>query len=128
MTVVSVTSDKKYAKLYEDIVFTITYDTELTAREKEAEWSVYYTPDIIFRENRRKCNVVRKCESNRVILEVIGFKETLNGLTTIELRNVGCFTLSSVLDGVTDDIILVVQTYSEDEINVVLERAVEQVM
>lgn len=41
MTVVSVTSDKKYAKLYEDIVFTITYDTELTAREKEAEWSVY---------------------------------------------------------------------------------------
>ena len=34
MTVVSVTSDKKYAKLYEDIVFTITYDTELTAREK----------------------------------------------------------------------------------------------
>ena len=59
---------------------------------------------------------------------MIGFKETLNGLTTIELRNVGCFTLSSVLVGVTDDIILVVQTYSEDEINVVLERAVEQVM
>lgn len=59
---------------------------------------------------------------------MIGFKETLNGLTTIELRNVGCFTLSSVFDGVTDDIILVVQTYSEDEINVVLERAVEQVM
>ena len=59
---------------------------------------------------------------------MIGFKETLNGLTTIELRNVGCFTLSSVLDGVTDDISLVVQTYSEDEINVVLERAVEQVM
>ena len=59
---------------------------------------------------------------------MIEFKETLNGLTTIELRNVGCFTLSSVFDGVTDDIILVVQTYSEDEINVVLERAVEQVM
>lgn len=57
-----------------------------------------------------------------------GFKETLHGLTTIELRNVGCFTLSSVYDGVTNDIILVVQTYSEDEINVVLERAVEQVL
>lgn len=41
MTVVSVTSDKKYAKLDEDIVFTITYDSELTTREKEAEWSVY---------------------------------------------------------------------------------------
>lgn len=41
MTVVSVTSDKKYAKLDEDIVFTITYDTELAARKREAEWSVY---------------------------------------------------------------------------------------
>ena len=60
--------------------------------------------------------------------QVTGFKETLNGLTTIELRNVGCFTLSSVFEGMTNDIILVVQTYSEDEINVVLERAVEQVM
>lgn len=41
MSVVSVTSDKKYAKLDEDIVFTITYDSELTAQEREAEWSVY---------------------------------------------------------------------------------------
>ena len=41
MTIVSVTSDKKYAKLDEDIVFTITYDSELSSREQEAEWSVY---------------------------------------------------------------------------------------
>jgi hypothetical protein len=60
--------------------------------------------------------------------KVQDFKNTLIGLTTIELRNVGCFTLSHTFNGKTEDIILVVQTYTEDEVNVVLERAVEQVL
>ena len=58
--------------------------------------------------------------------KVQDFKNTLIGLTTLELRNVGCFTLSHTFNGKTEDIILVVQTYTEDEVNVVLERAVEQ--
>lgn len=61
-------------------------------------------------------------------MKVKDFKTTIQGLTTIELRNVGCFTLSHTFNGKTEDIILVVQTYTENDVNVVLERAVEQVL
>lgn len=40
----------------------------------------------------------------------------------------GLFYPFSHIQWKTEDIILVVQTYTEDEVNVVLERAVEQVL
>ena len=38
----------------------------------------------------------------------------------------GCFVLNHEVNGNIQEIVLIVQTYSEDEVHVVLERAVEQ--
>lgn len=40
----------------------------------------------------------------------------------------GCFTLRHTYMGKSEDIYMVVQTYTEDEVKVVLERAIEQIV
>lgn len=40
----------------------------------------------------------------------------------------GCFTLRYTYMGQSEDIYMVVQTYTEDEVKVVLERAIEQIV
>ena len=41
MRITKITSDKKYAKLDEDISFTIEYESPLTEEEIQTEWEVY---------------------------------------------------------------------------------------
>ena len=40
----------------------------------------------------------------------------------------GCFTLRHTYMDKSEDIYMVVQTYTEDEVKVVLERAIEQIV
>ena len=41
MRITKITSDKKYAKLDDDISFTIEYESLLTEEEMQTEWEVY---------------------------------------------------------------------------------------
>ena len=41
MQITKITSDKKYAKLDDDISFTIEYESPLTEQEMQTEWEVY---------------------------------------------------------------------------------------
>ena len=43
MRIVSIQSDKKYAKLDDDITFTIEYESPLTDEEWNTDWSIYVT-------------------------------------------------------------------------------------
>lgn len=45
MIITKITSDKKYAKLDEDISFAIEYDAPLTDEELQTEWEVYVGND-----------------------------------------------------------------------------------
>lgn len=45
MRITKITSDKKYAKLDEDISFAIEYEAPLTDEELQTEWEVYVGND-----------------------------------------------------------------------------------
>ena len=41
MRIVRIQSDKKYAKLDDDITFVIEYESPLTDEERNTEWDIY---------------------------------------------------------------------------------------
>lgn len=58
----------------------------------------------------------------------MNFKETLSAYSTITLRNVGCFVIQRDYQEDSEKVVLVVQTYCDNDKEEELERAIEQVM
>ncbi|KAK8824469.1 hypothetical protein AV274_2930 [Blastocystis sp. ATCC 50177/Nand II] len=128
MKITQITTTSRYAKLTDDTSFFIQYDALLTDVERNSKWSVAYCPDLVFMDNNIQCNVTVEFEQSRVILHITNFKETLSAYSTITLRNVGCFVIQRDYQEDSEKVVLVVQTYCDNDKEEELERAIEQVM